>query len=215
MRIGCRALNFAEFCRACASTQFWGIQFWSILISHSIFRNSLLVDSHLAFNFQKFTFGRLWSRIQFWEIHCLPTIISHEIYICHKNFLDKKQSLGYRLHRTKISADFINYAHTYAPCRFTKWIRLPAFIFSPETISQHRHSFYSILGVKSRYWHNFMFVPYLELELFTKIISSKMPCKITISARFRLNRSHLSHSHRNFYFFDPLAVKYFAIFKAQ
>ena len=56
------------------------MQFWATLISHSIFRNSLLAGSYLAFNFQKFTFLRLGSRIQFSEIHFWATLISHSIF---------------------------------------------------------------------------------------------------------------------------------------
>ena len=121
-----------------------------------------------------------------------------QIYISRKNFLDKKQSYAHWLYSTKISANFINSAHTYAPGRFTLCTHQTNLKSQSETISQHCHSFNSVLGVKSRYWPNFRFVPYLQLKLFTKIISSKTSCKITISARFTLNRSHLSHSHRNF-----------------
>ena len=56
------------------------MQFWSTLISHSNFINAILGDSHLAFNFQKFTFGRLLSRIQFSEIHFLATRIQNSIF---------------------------------------------------------------------------------------------------------------------------------------
>ena len=56
------------------------IHFLPTLISHSILRNSLFFDSYLAFNFQKFTFGRLLSRILFREIHFFSTLISHSIF---------------------------------------------------------------------------------------------------------------------------------------
>ena len=62
-----RALNFEEFNfdRFSSRIQFSEIHFWSTLISHSIFRNSLLVDSDLAFNFEKSTVCRPLSRMKY------------------------------------------------------------------------------------------------------------------------------------------------------